>query len=536
MSLYLGLDSSTQTLTGVVLEVAGPRRQIVYQRSLTFDRDFPSYGTHNGVLPHTDPLVATSPPILWAEALDRFMHILATESGLDLKGLRAISGAAQQHGSVYLNAAAGARLGNLDVGRPLVDQVRDMLSRADAPVWMDSSTTDECAEITVAVGGDESLARLTGSRAFERFTGPQIRKFYARDPQGYADTDRIHLVSSFLASLLVGRHAPIDYGDGAGMNLMDLTRRQWSDLALRATAPDLAHKLPDLCASSAVIGRLAPYWLERYGLPQAKVVAWTGDNPSSLIGVGLIQPRRIAISLGTSDTVFGYLSEPRIDPSGTNHVFGAPTGDFMALVCFKNGSLARERVRDAYGLDWNGFSRALRNTAPGNGGAIMLPWFDPEITPPVQTPAVHRYGLDAADAAANVRGVVEAQMMTTAIHSAWMGQGVEAIHATGGAARNRDILQVMADVHNADVHRCDVHESAALGAALRAFHGDQTDGGRQVSWNAVVAGVAEPAAGSRVRPVPENVARYADLKRVYAACEAHALGFGPDPTPLTGGG
>ena len=42
------------------------------------------------------------------------------------------------------------------------------------------------------------------SRAFERFTGPQIRKFAREDPSAYARTERIHLVSSFLASLLAG--------------------------------------------------------------------------------------------------------------------------------------------------------------------------------------------------------------------------------------------------------------------------------------------------------------------------------------------
>ena len=52
---------------------------------------------------------------------------------------------------------------------------------------------------------------------------------------------------------------------------------------------------------------------------------------------------RVAISLGTSDTIFGLMKEPRVDPSGTGHVFGSPTGDYMGLTCFSNGSLARER-------------------------------------------------------------------------------------------------------------------------------------------------------------------------------------------------
>ena len=89
------------------------------------------------------------------------------------------------------------------------------------------------------------------------------------------------------------------------------------------------------------------------------------------------------------------MREPRVDRTGTGHVFGAPTGDYMGLTCFKNGSLARERIRDAFGLSWDSFSEALRRTPPGNGGRILLPWFEPEITPPVPTPGVHRYGLGA---------------------------------------------------------------------------------------------------------------------------------------------
>ena len=54
----------------------------------------------------------------------------------------------------------------------------------------------------------------------------------------------------------------------------------------------------------------------------------------------------MAVSLGTSDVSFGLMEAPRVDASGTGHVFGAPTGAFMGLTVFKNGSLARERLRE----------------------------------------------------------------------------------------------------------------------------------------------------------------------------------------------
>lgn len=522
MALYLGLDSSTQSLTAIAIDVAAGSRRVVWEHGFSFDETLPSYGTHHGVLPNDDLRVATAPPLMWAEALDVMMGAVAA-SGLDLEAIRAISGSAQQHGSVYLARGAADTLARLDPGRPFRDQIAGIFSRDTSPIWMDTSTTEDCAAITAAVGGAAALAELTGSRAFERFTGPQIRKFAREQPDAYARTERIDLVSSFLASLLAGRPAPLEPGDGSGMNLMDIRASRWAPEALRATAPDLERRLPEIQPSSTIVGPLSPYWRQRYGFPASAVVAWSGDNPSSLVGAGLVCEGRVAISLGTSDTIFGFMGEPRIDPSGSGHVFASPTGAYMGLTCFKNGSLSRERVRELYGLDWAQFSDALGQTPAGERDAIMLPWFEPEITPPVSRAGVHRFDLDPHDAAANVRAVVEGQMMAMARHSSWMGVHADPIVATGGASVNRDILQVMADVFGADVDQLEIGNSAALGAALRACHAADTAGGAVISWEEVVADFTRPAPGRRVRPRAEHRAIYDRLMVRYAACERRII-------------
>lgn len=497
--LYVGLDCSTQSLSAIIIEADQSRAHVAWQHSLNFDEAFPEFGTIHGVLPSDDPLVKVAPPGMWVAALDTMMGCIA-RSGVDLSRIAAISGSAQQHGSVYLKAGGE-------------------LARDVSPIWMDGSTRDECAEIEAALGGAGVLARRTGSRAFHRFTGPQIRKFYETDPHAYATTDRIHLVSSFLASQLLGVDAPLDPGDASGMNLMDLATRDWWPDAIEATAPGLAARLPAIVPADSVIGGLAPAWQRRFGLPPARVVAWTGDNPSSLIGTGLIEEGRVAVSLGTSDTIFGPMREPRVDPGGTGHVFGAPAGDFMGITVFRNGSLARERVRDAFNLDWDGFSGALRLTPPGNHGRLMFPWFAPEITPDVPVAGVRHVGLADDDVPGNVRAVVEGQLMAMANHSRWMGVDVRVIHATGGAAANRDILQVMADVFNAEVVQFAVGNSACLGAALRAWHADAVASGDPVSWHDIVRDLAAPIATSRVAPEAAAVGAYAQLRRRHAALE-----------------
>jgi xylulokinase len=519
--LYIGLDSSTQSLTAIVIEVGrDPRRPgIVLETSIAYDEALPHYGTRHGVLPSDDPAVAMSPPVMWAEALDLLFAQLATR--LDLRQIAAISGSAQQHGSVYLAAGDDAAL-EFDPSQPIAGQIEPLLSRVMSPIWMDSSTRPQCAEIAAAVGGTAALAQRTGSRAFERFTGPQIRKFAVEQPQAYARTARIHLVSSFLASLLTGQHAPVDPGDGSGMNLLDLATGEWWSAAAAATAPGLIDKLPRVAPASSVAGTLSRYWRARYGLPAARVITWSGDNPCSLIGVGLVREGRVAISLGTSDTIFGLMTKPRVDPGGTGHVFGAPTGEYMGLTCFANGALARERVRDRYGMTWADFSRALASTPAGNGGRMMLPWFAPEITPPVLTPRVHRFDLAEDDGPANVRAVIEAQAIAMAIHSRWMGVPIDTIHATGGASANPQILQVIADVFGADVYRLTTTNSAALGAALRAWHGDAAAEGHPISWDEVTADLATPDPATRIPPNAANHELYRRLIPIYEHREREA--------------
>jgi xylulokinase len=496
--MFLGLDSSTQSLSAILIDPE--RGRILHECSVNFGKDLPEFGSPKGFLPDGRGGEVHANPLLWLAALDLLLGQLS--QSIDLSQVKCIAGSGQQHGSVYLDESFEPRLKALDPTKDLATQLAPALTRSTSPIWMDTSTSAECAEIAAALGGPDEVCRRSGSIAIERFTGPQIRRFFKSYPSAYARTCHIHLVSSFLASILAGRAAPIDYGDGAGMNLMNLAQLSWDPDLMRATAPDLAKKLPGLSSATRAFSPISSYFVAKYQFAHdCRIAPFTGDNPASLIGMGAGEPGLVVISLGTSDTFFAAMPAAKTDPQGFGHVFGNPAGGFMSLICFRNGSLAREKLRDQYSLSWADFDQAaLTSTRDAAGTNLMLPFFSPEITPRHDFNAPVLQGSPAFESGANhalqVRALLEGQFLNMRLHSQWMAVTPKRIRLTGGASTNNGIAQIVADVFQAPVERLAIPNSAALGAALIAA----TAGGHDLK--SLQQTFCQSSAGSETKPDP----------------------------------
>lgn len=478
---YLGLDLSTQQLKAVIID---DNLKILNQECVHFDNDLPEFRTHGGVVQEKiKGHEVTVPTLMWVKALDMLMDRL-TVNGADFSKVVAISGTAQQHGSVYWQMGSGEKLKSLDSSDFLHNLLASSFSVNNSPIWMDSSTTVQCRVLEEKVGGAENLAKITGSRAYERFTGPQIAKISKTKPDAYKYTERISLVSSFLCSLFLGRIAPIDISDGSGMNLLDIHQKKWNADLLKACGEKLEEKLGDPVPSNSVLGNVSTYFQERwYFRESCKVVAFTGDNPASLVGMGIID-NWIAVSLGTSDTLFFTLKEPKVVLEG--HVFCNPTSvdTYMAMLCFKNGSLTREKIRNNCALSsWEIFNQLLNSTPRGNFGNMGLYYTSQEIVPFLY--GEHRYN-KAGDRVTKftsleveVRALIEGQALARRAHAEDMGLEIgpeTRILATGGASQNKAILQVISDVFNSKVYIQKECDSAMLGAAYQAKYGHHNGG------------------------------------------------------------
>lgn len=219
------------------------------------------------------------------------------------------------------------------------------------------------------------------------------------------------------------------------------------------------------------------------------VIQWSGDNPNSLAGLALNRPGDLAISLGTSDVVFGITTEPH--PGLEGHVLPNPVDPncYMVMLVYKNGSLTREEIRNrcANG-SWDTFNKFLDQTPPLNGGKLGFYFKEPEILPPLPV-GIHRYQLsnyeDQAeggvttqnvpefDAPSEVRAIIEGQFLSMRAHAERIGMPTppERLIATGGASANSQLLSVIASIFGCAVYTVQRPDSASLGAALRAAHG-----------------------------------------------------------------
>jgi xylulokinase len=526
--LYLGLDCSTQGLKATAVD---KDKNIVYNHQINFEKDLPEFGTTAGYHQRGGGVV-NAPTAMFVKALDTVFGA-AKEAGFAFDKVAAVSGSGQQHGSVYFNNGAEAKLGSFASNKPLAEQLDGVFSIPDSPIWMDSSTSAQCKALEAKLGGANAVATLTGSRAYERFTGNQIAKIAAEFPTEYGNTERISLISSFMPSILLGKYAPVDYSDGAGMNLMDLQAQAWSTVALEATAPSLGDKLGVVAPSHAALGGISEYMVDRYGFsPDCEVIAWSGDNPCSVAGLGLQLPGDIGLSMGTSDTIFGITDASLSKPSTEGHVFVNPTDpeSHMIMLCYSNGSLSREGVCKAVaGSSWDEFAKLVESSPPGNGGQVGFFINSPEITPSIPTAGTRRFDgtgaqVDAfADDAAEARAVLEGQFTSMRYHGAQLGLSAKRIIVTGGASMNPTITKVIADVFQVPVFAAEQPDSASLGAAYRAMHGlaCKNQGG-YVPYTEVVGDLA--ASYSLVaEPNPATAPTYDDLLTKFAAAEAKVV-------------
>lgn len=480
--MYLGIDLGTQSVKALIYDAQ--TRSVVAQSSSELDIISAADGTSEQMA-HW-----------WVIALH---HCLAHIDQKYKSAVKAIAVSGQQHGLVAMD----------DTGAVL----------APVKLWCDTTTSQECDEITLRFGGVQQLREEVGNEMLTGYTAPKIRWLAKHRPQRYAQVKQFLLPHDYVNFYLTGESV-MEYGDASGTGLLDIRKREWHSELLNAIDPDrdLAGTLPPLVDSNAQIGSLKKDVAELMGLPEGTPVAGGGgDNMLAAIGTGNVVPGRLTMSLGTSGTLFTYSDTPVIDPAGEVAAFCSSTGGWLPLLCTMNCTVATELTREQYGLSLQEAEHLIGKAPVGSQGVLTLPYFNGERTPNLPGGKAVIAGLDSLNYSQGnmLRSAMEGA--TFALRNGLevftrLGCELSEICVTGGGAGSAAWRQMVADVFDMPVKILATDEGAAMGAALQAMWMHQ--GGDIGAW--AVDHLDYDSARSAL-PVGDHVAQYQEAFGQYQA-------------------
>jgi xylulokinase len=463
MPLVAGVDSSTQS-TKVEVRDADTGAVVA-----------------SGRAPHppVQPPRSEQDPDAWWAAFERAW----AEAGAPAIGAIAVAG--QQHGMVVLDDGGA-------VVRP-------------AKLWNDTESAPDAGWLLKQLsGGAADWATACGSVPVAAFTITKLSWLHRSEPDAWARLARVVLPHDWMTHRLTGRYTT-DRGDASGTGYWSPAEGayRWDLLGVVDGDRDWTSAVPDVLGP----GDAAGTW------NGVLVAAGTGDNMAAALALGL-RAGDVAISVGTSGTVYGVSNRPTADASGYVAGFADATGRFLPLVCTLNAAKVTDAVARLLAVDHDGFDALALAASPGAGGAVLLPYLDGERTP--NRPS-------AKGVLAGFRSdVTREQVARAAVEGVVCGllDGLDALAGQvptdgrlvliGGGARSVALQQVLADLAGREVVVAAEAELVATGAAVQAA--------------ALVHGVApEEVAhtwaggdGRRVEPGP-GAADASEVRAAYAA-------------------
>ncbi len=417
----------------------------------------------SGNLPHppTVPPRSEQEPSAWWRALCSLLEEHAADAA-------ALSVAAQQHGMVVLDE-------DHRVLRP-------------AKLWNDTESAPQ-AERLVDELGAEAWATLTGSVPVASFTITKLAWLREHEPGVFDRTRHVLLPHDWLTYRLTGELCT-DRGDASGTGYWSPATGEYSKRALALVGLD-----PDV--APAVLGPTTPAGRWRNTL----IGPGTGDNMAAALGLGL-RAGDVAISIGTSGTVFAVCERAVADPTGVVAGFADATGRFLPLVCTLNATKVTDTAARLLGVSLAELDQHALTCEAGARGVVMVPYLDGERTPNRPTATGSLFGL---------RSDTEPQQIARAAFEGVVCNLLDALDGlarvgvptvegrlvlVGGGSRSMAYQRVVADLAQRPVLVPALDEHVALGACVQAA---TMLGARDVME---VAGDWSLGAGDTVEPDP----------------------------------
>ena len=428
--MFVGVDIGTQSLKAVVLD---DDMQLRGEAATSYQPSFPNPGW------------AEQDPSLWETALAQTIG-------------RALKGAHVQADDIKALGIGGQLDGCVAVGKK-------GLALSPCLIWMDRRAE---AEITGLPTKD--IREKTGIVPDASHMAAKIR--WLKDNVAGTKQDCIfHQPPSYLVYRLTGNHV-MDHALASTSMLYSLSMQTFDPWLLQQFEIDRS-ELPALAPAEHCAGTLDTKGSELTGLNIGTPVAvGTGDDFSTPLGAGVVDPGRLVCVLGTAEVVGAVHSKPIIDDKALVETHAFPGGGFFienpgwlsggALTWF-NEVLALN--------DFKEFDRLASAVAPGCNGVTFLPGLSGTMAPEwVASARGCFYGLTPAHGKGHMaRAVLEGTafaMRDVVERLDAMGVDLCSILLLGGGANSRVWARIRADLTGLPVEVPAQTDTAPIGSAL----------------------------------------------------------------------
>ena len=341
--MYLGLDFGTSSVKGVIID---DRQKIIATASSPLKVSRPHHGW------------SEQNPEHWWKAANAVVKALRKAKPKAVAAVTGIGMSGQQHGATLLDK-------NGKVLRPCI-------------LWNDARSFEECKDI---LRDCPDAKAITGNIPLAGFTAPKLLWVKKHEPKIFEQVAKVLLPKDYIRFRMTGTYGS-DMSDSAGTYWLDVAKRDWSDVMLKATHMR-RDQMPDLFEGTDVTGRITDKLSREWGMPLKPVVAGGGgDNASAAVGIGAVHDGDAVLSLGTSGVMF--VSNAKYSPNTARgvHAFchAVPnTWHQMGVILSATDS-----------IEW--LSRLLKTPAPkltaalgkkldGPSDVLLLPYFSGERTP-----------------------------------------------------------------------------------------------------------------------------------------------------------
>lgn len=480
MDYVLGLDLGTSSLKGYLLNESG---KTICVESAEYELSNPKSGYNE------------QNPTDWVQACYRLFERLSKTVSDFTSNLIGISFSGQMHSLVVTDEKGNAL-------RPAI-------------LWNDVRTTKQCNDIMEDFG--EEILKITKNIALEGFTLPKILWLQENEPETWRKVRKIFLPKDYLRYFLTGNFH-MDYSDAAGTLLMDIKEKKWSSSILKKYNIPVEY-LPKLVNSFEFVGNLDENIQKNYGFKnKIKIFAGGADNAVSSLGTGLNDYETAIASTGTSGVFLSLEDRVHDEYNGKLHLFNHALPDkyySMGVTLSAGQSISWFRNLIDKEQSYEDFLSHISDSPVGSNGLLFTPYISGERTPYFDSQIRASFiGLNNKHTLTDLKRAVIEGVTFSLKDSQVLMQSLgkkefNRIISIGGGAKNKEWLQIQADILNTRVVTLDTEEGPGLGAAMIAAIGV----GWYETFEDCVAHTITDV--DRIDPIPGNVVEYKKIYDLY---------------------